>query len=175
MNKFIIIVIALYLLYYLGNIVFDVFLKKENAITNEESEEFSLADISENIETKITEIGIEDVENLNTPKSFTKSESQISEEISESEQEVDIETLRKKFEAEEDIENFGENDEQSFQKEVETSENKKTSNENIQENIAEQNPISKIKNHWKNLLNLAETSVQMFANNDGSRIYQSVM
>lgn len=175
MNKFIVIVIALYLLYYLGNIFYDAFFKKENTLVNEESEEFSLADISENMEIKITGIGIEDVENLNTPKSFTKSESQISEEVSESEQEVDIETLRKKLEAEEEIENFGENTKQSFQKEVETSENEKTSNENIQENVAGQNPISTIKNHWKNLLNLAETSVQMIANNDGSRIYQSVM
>ena len=66
MNKFIIIVITIYLLYYLGNILFDVFLKKESNLLKEETEEFSFSEFSKNLENRTTEVGIEDVEKLNT-------------------------------------------------------------------------------------------------------------
>ena len=65
-------ILAVYLTYYAGNILYDLFLKKEKEIYKEETEEFSLSEISEQYEDLTATIGIEDVENLNTPKSFNK-------------------------------------------------------------------------------------------------------
>lgn len=163
MNKFIIIVITIYLLYYLGNILFDVFLKKESNLLKEETEEFSFSEFSKNIENRTTEVGIEDVEKLNTPKSFIKSDRQFSENNDDSEKEIDIETLRKKFEAEEHIENFElpKNEQQIFNQE--------------EQNKQSNNSVSDLKKHFQSLLNLAETSVQMIANQDGSRVYHSIL
>ena len=163
MNKFIIIVITIYLLYYLGNILFDVFLKKESNLLKEETEEFSITEFSKNIENRTTEVGIEDVEKLNTPKSFIKSDRQFSENNDDSEKEIDIETLRKKFEAEEHIENFElpKNEHQIFNQE--------------EQNKQSNNSVSDLKKHFQSLLNLAETSVQMIANQDGSRVYHSIL
>ena len=163
MNKFIIIVITIYLLYYLGNILFDVFLKKESNLLKEETEEFSFSEFSKNIENRTTEVGIEDVEKLNTPKSFIKSDRQFSENNDDSEKEIDLETLRKKFEAEENIENFElpKNEHQIFNQE--------------EQNKQSNNSVSDLKKHFQSLLNLAETSVQMIANQDGSRVYHSIL
>lgn len=163
MNKFIIIVITIYLLYYLGNILFDLFLKKESNLLKEETEEFSFSEFSKNIENRTTEVGIEDVEKLNTPKSFIKSDRQFSENNDDSEKEIDIETLRKKFEAEEHIENFElpKNEQQIFNQE--------------EQNKQSNNSVSDLKKHFQSLLNLAETSVQMIANQDGSRVYHSIL
>ena len=163
MNKFIIIVITIYLLYYLGNILFDVFLKKESNLLKEETEEFSFSEFSKNIENRTTEVGIEDVEKLNTPKSFIKSYHQFSENNDDSEKEIDLETLRKKFEAEENIENFElpKNEHQIFNQE--------------EQNKQSNNSVSDLKKHFQSLLNLAETSVQMIANQDGSRVYHSIL
>lgn len=163
MNKFIIIVITIYLLYYLGNILFDVFLKKESNLLKEETEEFSFSEFSKNLENRTTEVGIEDVEKLNTPKSFIKSDRQFSENNNDSEKEIDLETLRKKFEAEEYIENFElpKNEHQIFNQE--------------EQNNQPNNSVSDLKKHFQSLLNLAETSVQMIANQDGSRVYHSIL
>lgn len=163
MNKYIIIVITIYLLYYLGNILFDVFLKKESMLLKEETEEFSFTEFSKNIENRTTEVGIEDVEKLNTPKSFIKSDYQFYENNNDSEKEIDLETLRKKFEAEEHIENFElpKNEYQIFNQE--------------EQNKQSNNSISDLKKHFQSLLNLAETSVQMIANQDGSRVYHSIL
>ncbi|MDN5480594.1 MAG: hypothetical protein L0G30_03365, partial [Chryseobacterium sp.] len=179
-----------------GNIVYDLFLKKEKESYKQETEEFSLSEISEQYEDLTATIGIEDVENLNTPKSFNRNpvHSDITE---ENEERQDLEHLRELFEAEQDLDEFDnpskkdftEIENQSNPKNAESSEvyfdqkdkipgEKEEEKPNERESLETTSNIdketSRIKD-WKAMLNLSETLIQMVANYDGYKVYQSTM
>ncbi|HCD9233398.1 TPA: hypothetical protein NEG48_000356 [Elizabethkingia anophelis] len=155
MEKIVIIITVLYLLYYGGNIIYDLFLKKEIIVITDETEEFTLSDFAEKNKEEIQGVGIEDVENLNTPKSFSTNSEAISVKNESPEERPDIDRWREKFEAEEDIDQYD-----SLTKAI--------------PNQPEEKPISK-NTDWKKMLNLAETSVQVVANIEGHKVYQSTM
>lgn len=190
-------ILAVYLMYYAGNILYDLFLKKERETYKEETEEFSLSEISEKYEDLTKNVGIEDVENLNTPKSFNKNT--IHSDYTEgNEERQDLEYLRELFESEQDLDepenapkkDFTEIENQPYPEKAESSEEYfdqkekiSTENENQKPNeVIPENPItinenqetSRIKD-WKAMLNLSETLVQMVANCDGYKVYQSIM
>lgn len=190
-------ILAVYLMYYAGNILYDLFLKKEKETYKEETEEFSLSEISEQYEDFTRNIGIEDVENINTPKSFSKN--QIYSEIIEGKEErQDLEYLREQFESEQDLDepenlskkDFTESENQSHPKKAESSEvnlgqtEKISTEKEIQKpnEVIQQNPMTVYANQetsrikeWKTMLNLSETLVQLVANYDGYKVYQSTM
>jgi hypothetical protein len=190
-------ILTVYLIYYAGNIMYDLFIKKEKENYKVEMEEFSLSEISEQYEDHTKNVGIEEVENINTPKSFSKN--QIYSEINEGMGEIqNLEYLRERFESEQDLDEFEnllknnpvQNENEPFyekanstevyidQKEIRSAENGKKN----PEEVYHQQPITvdaaqennRIK-EWKSMLNLSETLVQMVANNDGHKIYQSIM
>ena len=177
MTKFLIILLALYILYYIGNIIYDLFIKKESTLVTEESDVFSLAEFEEQNRDAVTTVGIEDVENLNTPKSFNKKEFPVDIEISEERE--DIEVWRRRFESEQNIDSFdldavesgvvhndtndvtaAENNEPEFVDHVNTEDTSK-----ILRKI--------IKERWYQMLNDAETTVQMISNTNGHKVYQA--
>ena len=182
-------------MYYAGNILYDLFLKKEKAIYKEETEEFSLSAISEQYEDLTATIGIEDVENLNTPRSFNKN--QIHPDFIDEERQ-DLEYLRERFESEQDLDELDnapkkdstenenlKNSENSESSETYPNQKEKVSKEQeIQKpyDVIPQSPIIKDKatensriKEWKKMLNLSETLVQMVANYDGHKVYHSTM
>lgn len=188
---------AVYLTYYAGNILYDLFLKKEKESFKQETEEFSLSEISEQYEDLTKNVGIEDVENLNTPKSFNKNV--IYSDITEgNEERQDLDYLRELFESEQDLDEFDNPSKKDFtdmkgQSHIEKAESseefldqdEKTSTEKENQKPSEvisENPItvsadqetSRIKD-WKAMLNLSETLVQMVANYDGYKVYRSTM
>ena len=188
---------AVYLMYYAGNIIYDLFLKKERDTYKEQTEEFSLSEISEQYEDLTATIGIEDVENLTTPKSYNKNP--IHSDYTEGKEErQDLDHLRELFESEQDLDefenpsmkDFTETENQPYSEKAELSEesldqNEKLSNETKSQKpdeVIQQNPItvkedqeaSRIK-EWKAMLNLSETLVQLVANHDGYKVYQSIM
>ena len=71
MGKFTLAVIALYILYYSGNIIYDLFLKKQNTVKTDDEEVLAIAEIASQEQPEIATVGIEDAENLTTPASFT--------------------------------------------------------------------------------------------------------
>ena len=178
MLKYSFILLAVYFLYYAGNIVYDLFLKKEKTIPTDATEEFSLADFAKSENLPPSSIGIEDVENIRTPKSFLKSEIPISQAQNTFEENPNLEELRRRFESEQDIDGFN-NDEESVKNTTENTEVIQSKNkENHQDQIQEETSSSIQKsnrNKWHQLLNLAETSVQMISHNDGYKTYQSIM
>lgn len=190
-------ILAVYLLYYAGNILYDLFLKKERETYKEETEEFSLSEISEQYEDLTKNVGIEDVENLNTPKSFNKNP--IHSDITEgNEERQDLEYLRELFESEQDFDEFDnsskkdstEIENQPYPQKAQLSDAYFDQKEEIPDEkedekpneVISENPItvsadletSRIKD-WKAMLNLSETLVQMVANYDGYKVYQSTM
>ncbi len=174
MGKFTIVVLALYILYYGGNIIYDLFLKKQNAVKPDDEEVFAIADIASKERPEIATVGIEDAENLNTPASFTPNI--IAEEPQAPNIDPDIEELRRRFEFEvalEDIENGnnnpGHNDADEPTSDIPSVEpaptvTKKTSDELQKENTEK----------FREMVNLAETSF-LVVNHNGVRNYKSAL
>ena len=189
-------ILAVYLMYYAGNILYDLFLKKERETYKEETEEFSLSEISEQYEDLTATIGIEDVENLNTPKSFNKNP--IHSDYTEgNEERQDLEYLRERFESEQDLDeqdnapkkDSTEIENRLYSDKAESNEAVLDQKEKISDEMENEKPneresseatanidkeTSRIKD-WKAMLNLSETMVQMVANYDGYKVYQSIM
>ena len=189
MTKFLIILIALYVLYYIGNIVYDLFIKKESALVTEESDVFSLAEFEEQNRNDVTTVGIEDVENLNTPKSFNKREFPINNDLSEDRE--DIEVWRQRFESEQNIDYFesgilaNKEEEIAFVKIIEENSNNQGDiededandhNDNTDKSLGAANiQVSrKVDNaQFREMFNQAETIVQTIEHEDGRKVFQN--
>ena len=189
MTKFLIILLALYILYYIGNIVYDLFIKKESALVTEESDVFSLAEFEEQNRDDVTTVGIEDVENLNTPKSFTKREFSVSNDLSEDRE--DIEVWRQRFESEQNIDSFesgilaNKEEEIAFVKIIEENSNNQGDTEDEDANDHNDNTDKsleaaniqlprKVDNaQFREMFNQAETIVQTIEHEDGRKVFQN--
>jgi hypothetical protein len=193
MTKFLIILIALYILYYIGNIVYDLFIKKESTLVTEESDVFSLAEFEEQNRNDVTTVGIEDVENLNTPKSFNKKEFPVSNDLSEERE--DIEVWRQRFESEQNIDSFesgifaNEEEEIASVKIIEENSNdqgeteikdedadKDDRNDSIDKSSEAANiqvPRKVDNAQFREMFNQAETIVQTIEHEDGRKVFQN--
>ena len=103
-------------------------------------------------------VGIEDVENIRTPKSYEEIQEPF---LSATDENQDIEKLKNKYEDENKLE----------EEEMEIAENKTESEEqteNKNPSIADK-PISNLK--IKDILNHINTKVKMVANYDGQKVY----
>ena len=151
--KFIPIILGLYFLYYVGMVIYDLFLKKEKVVEAENSEQnYSISDFAQqNKETPMV-VGIEDVENIRTPKSYEEIQEPF---LSATDENQDIEKLKSKYEDENKLE------EEEMEIAEEQTENKNPS-------IADK-PISNLK--IKDILNHINTKVKMVANYDGQKVY----
>ena len=151
--KFIPIILGLYFLYYVGMVIYDLFLKKEKVVEAENSEQnYSISDFAQqNKETPVV-VGIEDVENIRTPKSYEEIQEPF---LSATDENQDIEKLKNKYEEENKLE----------EEEMEIAE-EQTANKNP--SIADK-PISNLK--IKDILNHINTKVKMVANYDGQKVY----
>jgi hypothetical protein len=171
MAKFSILLLVLYMIYYAGNILYDLFIKKGNSLITEESDVFSLIDFEEQNRSDVMTVGIEDVENLNTPRSFNKKEFPIDTEPSKERQDIDV--LRKKFESEQNIDSF---DPTAFNQnnEEENNQSETPDYEYIESPKKNKNMAEKAnRERFYDFLNLAETSVQLVSNNNGHKVYQA--
>lgn len=189
MTKFLIILIALYVLYYIGNIVYDLFMKKESTLVTEESDVFSLAEFEEQNRDDVTTVGIEDVENLNTPKSFNKKEFPVSHDLSEERE--DIEVWRQRFESEQNIDFFesgilaNKEEEINSEKIIEENSNDKGDtededaddhNDNTDKSLEAANiqvPRKVDNAQFREMFNQAETVVQTIEHEDGRKVFQN--
>lgn len=101
-GKFIGYIIGIYLIYYIGNIVYDLFLAKEKLLKDDdEGETINMEEFANSDET-IKNIKVEDVENVTLPNSYDADENEIYSEPTSTE---DYEkNIQKNFEEEETIE-----------------------------------------------------------------------
>lgn len=182
MIKIITSIIAIYLLYYAGNIVYDLFLKKDSSKKPDETEEYSLTEFSEENKNEVHRIEIDDVENINTPNSFNKKELFPANEEEQQYESRDLDYIRKKFESEQDIDDFY-NVLEKHEKPNEKEQKKTISLDSQQEDIVQEQEkkessspnLDALHKQFKDFLNLAETSVQVILNQDGHKVYQSMM
>ena len=157
MGKILIIIGIIYFLYYAGMIIYDLFIKKEVVVNPDDTQVFSVGDYAEENREELKAVVIEDVENINTPKSYIKKE--VSRVDETTEEAPDIDELRKKFEAEENID-------------FETSREEDIQKEETIESVPQNGKDDTKKTNFHELLNLAETQVQVVASQDGRKIYQ---
>jgi len=157
--KFIPIILGLYFLYYVGMVIYDLFLKKEKVVEAENSEQnYSISDFAQQNKKTPVVVGIEDVENIRTPKSYEEIQEPF---LSATDENQDIEKLKSKYEDENKLD----------EEEMEIAENKTESEEqteNKNPSIADK-PISNLK--IKDILNHINTKVKMVANYDGQKVY----
>jgi len=178
MIKYSLILLAAYFLYYAGNILYDLFLKKEKITHVDLTEEFSIGSFAQTDAEPPSRIGIEDVENVSTPKSFLKKELDF-QKPSSTDQQPDLEEMRKRFEAEQDIDDMPASVNDTKSVTIEESQSDNTSQPQDMPVKAEEYPkrekAEPKKSHWKELLNLSETTVQLVANYEGQKVYHSII
>ncbi len=159
MGKFISILLGVYIFYYAANIVYDLFLKKEQKDTGNEEEEFSLNQVAEENKQEIIAVGIDDVEDLSRP---THQEEYSYEDNDLEDQVPDMNQLQRKFNDEHLIDSFD-----------------KTSNDEKEQKMDAKEQIKDIrekgKERFKKMMKMAETSVHIVDNIEGQKVYQSVI
>ncbi|MGI9580105.1 hypothetical protein ACR1PO_02725 [Chryseobacterium sp. RRHN12] len=193
MIKIFLTILAVYLLYYAGNIVYDLFLKKDAALKENEAEEYALTEFTEQNKNEIKSVSIDDVEHLNTPNSFNTKEL-FSSNGEEPDDPHDLENWRKKFESEQDIDAFETVPEiggystanetskhQSSEPEAVQSDEIKESltpnsdDKSVQSEHKKEDIALKLKQQFNHFLSLAETQVQVLSDRDGFKVYHSMI
>ena len=158
-------------------------------MVTEESDVFSLAEFEEQNRDDVTTVGIEDVENLNTPKSFNKREFPVSNDLSEDRE--DIEVWRQRFESEQNIDSFesgilsNKEEEIASVKIIEENSNDQGNtededaddhNESIDKSLEAANiqvPRKVDNAQFREMFNQAETIVQTIEHEDGRKVFQN--
>lgn len=146
MGKFIGILLVIYLVYYAIVILLD--LKQKEKGKDDEKEVFTIVDVEDENNT-IKNIDIEDVENMKIPSELENEEKILTNKS--------IEELKRHHEEEIAIEE---------------------NNILVNEEKIQNNPHSdkeERQNRFKKMMELAETSVQLVANIDGQKVYQSIL
>ena len=190
MLKYSLILIGIYVLYYAGNIFYDLFLKKEKTAVTDESEEFSLVSFAKTESPPESRIEIDDVENIRTPKSFQKVHPPLSIDPSTVFEPPDLEEMRRKFEAEEELDgdipktesteeitvSETKEDSEQAEKEISTAPEEEVEAETAEEKIVQiPKPTLQEENeqYWKKMVSLAHTSIKLVKNYDGEKVYHS--
>lgn len=145
MGKVFGIIAVIYILYYAGNIVYDLFIKKDNTVEAEQSDDFAIGEIPDNMQN----IEIDDVENIRTPNSFNTMNNDAEE---DDDGVASEESWKKKYEEENNINNLSE-----------------PIPEPLKLNEIKENP----QNGWETLMLQASTNVSVVKDRDGNNIYKS--
>ena len=161
-TRFFIITFFVYVIYYLAMLIYDVYLRKEKSVPDEEDkQEFSLAEMADNT---ITNVDFDEVEQMTTSSKVEVNENDIFSSATDSENTDEpspenLEALKRKFEEEEHLDD-NEADNEGGQTEVFTPINK--------EDI-----LKRDNERFKNLLSLAETNVQVIFNESENGGYKT--
>ena len=157
-TRFFIITFFVYVIYYLAMLIYDVYLRKEKSMPDEEDkQEFSLAEMADNT---ITNVDFDEVEQMTTSSKVEVNENDIFPSATDSENtdepsSKNLESLKRKFEEEEHLD-----DNEGGQTEVFTPINK--------EEI-----LKRDNERFKNLMSLAETNVQVIFNESENGGYKT--
>ena len=170
-------ILALYVLYYAGNIVYDLFLKKEKTDVTDEVQEFSLEDVASDIASSKS-VTIEDVENIKTPDSYTNRN--LGTNSTEDDSEKIMEDLRAKFESEQDLDFEEENEDEKEEEGLASEGNQKFAEEEtqLQESTIKKEAVAenkKTQKSWNQIINDSISHVRVIKNYDGQKVYMSTM
>lgn len=177
MGKITIIILAIYLLYYAGNIIYDLFIKKEIIKEEKDSNEFSLEIETEDYQP--TKVFQEEVESLSTPASYEYRES-FTDEFETDYDESELKDLKDKYLKELQIEGFEDKQNESgkIPEEASEQEPEKEIIEELEVQIQKEKQQEDEKRRFRKnmiaLLEEAETNVEVTLSVDGRKIYKSL-
>lgn len=124
MGRFVLIVLGVYLLYYAVNIIYDLYIKKEK-VEDIEEEVITLDGID--MEENISNIEIDDVEEMNMPQNFSNEEMYDIDEDTDDERTVkDISKLKNKYQEELELDPITQDKKTEENLEIKNEENSKT-------------------------------------------------
>lgn len=124
MGRFVLIVLGVYLLYYAVNIIYDLYIKKEKV---EDSEEEVITLDGIDTEENISNIEIDDVEEMNMPQNFSNEEMYDIDEDTDDERTVkDISKLKNKYQEELELDPITQDKKTEENLEIKNEENSKT-------------------------------------------------
>ncbi|MDO4881145.1 MAG: hypothetical protein Q3983_07680 [Capnocytophaga sp.] len=156
MGTFIQIVILAYLLYYSGNILYDIFIRKpKKPIDEQDKEEFSLGEI---VKPKVVNVELDDVEQMNTNSTMEIEEEELFGNSS-GENDTNLDALKEKFEQEEQLTTNAKNTS------IPTSSKIKMNEDEVKE---------KNKQKIQEMMRQAQTQVQVVGMIDDEKIYAIV-
>lgn len=156
MTNFVLITLALYILYYAGNIVYDLFIAKEKKlVTEEDKEEFSLENLADADDVNVTQVDLDSVEEITSSNSIEIDENEIFNNDEEIEENV--------------ISVYNPNNSSEIEENKTFFENVPTV-ENTKEHIREVQ-----RKRFRDILNQAETNVQVVLNAEGEKMYRSTI
>lgn len=161
MGKIFTIIGIVYVLYYAANIIYDLFFKKDKTVSQDDSEVFSIGDLAEEYQEPVQNVSIDDVENLKTPHSYNSKPFDVTTNGNET---ADTELWRKRFEEEQNIDNYP--------SVVNTQNNVSSTHE--YSNSTTQTSSKNDAILWQELLNQAETQVQVVDDIEGYKVYKTV-
>jgi hypothetical protein len=161
MTTFFQIVIIVYLLYYAGNILYDLYFKKEKlTVEEEDKQEFSLSGIEQ---IKVTNVDFNDVEEMTTSSSTEIDENDLFPSTPDETATVPDEVLNammRKHQEEEQL-NTDNTDEPETSSDNTGGESTELTNEQKQELLKDNRA------RFKDIMNMAETSVQVVVSGEG--------
>lgn len=159
MGKIYLAIAVLYIVYYSGNIIYDLFIKKDKNSNNEATSEVFLIG-EDDIMDDVKNVVIDDIESIKTPEVFENKE--LGKISNTNFEKPDTELWRKRFEDEQNIDAYMENE----NKQEKVNDISKSSNE-------ETKSLKKRNIEWKDMMNLAETQVRVINSIDGYKIYKA--
>ena len=173
MTTFFQIVIITYLLYYSGNIIYDLYFKKEKqAVEEEDKQEFSLSGIGQ--ETKVTNIDFSDVEEMATSSSTEIDENDLFPSTPNETVTAPDEVLKAMMRKHQEEEQLNTNEADNTNTHI-TPEN--TGDESTELTKEQKQAYLKAnRERFKDILNMAETSVQVVVSgegDDGIKVYKA--
>lgn len=175
-------IIGAYCVYYLGNVIYDLFLAKEKVPKeNDDGVIISLGEITENDNQPIAYVSVDDVETVTLPNSFDASEDEIF--SSENTEEIQLDKLKEQFEEEKYLEQE-EQEKTEFQTQLADFSETKSLLKSVLA-LKAQNIISEAKeiisnnnsklDDWDSFIEKATTNVVLTSNNDGHKVFKSTL
>lgn len=148
MGKVFGIIAVMYILYYAGNIIYDLFIKKDNTVASDQSEDFAIGDIPDDLQNVV----IDDVENIRTPTSFNIISN--NDDMEENDTKPDEASWTKKYEEENRMNSIS---------------NQTSANLGLKEIKENENDA------WEKMMLKASTSVSVVKDDEGNFIYKSTL
>ena len=174
MNKILLIILGAYIIYYAAMLIYDLFIAKDDKIVENLEDEIDLTEVLE--EEDFKKVDVDQVESIQTPDSFT-----LKDEIDEApyQSKEDLDELEERYKQERELEEFDTSisTEKKEVKEEEKKEEESIKNDDPSQKDTEKKStsISSRDNLWTDIVNKANTSVQVVENIEGHVSYRSTI
>jgi len=185
MGKILLFILVVYVIYYAGNIIYDLFFDKELAVANQDEGQLVSMKKDDDPPPEIKRYDIDAVENVEAPNSYDLDEDNLYDD-NESPTNYDADTIRRNYEEEAELDKYSAADQQDQKLLEQENQEKKHIVSQLFPTIKTQTAhiLSSTKevltNAWDDdkfddFLNLANQHVVLTSNIDGHKVFKSTL